>query len=72
MLGRQTAAGIREVLSPKLAGTLALEAATHGTPLATCFLFSSIASLLGNPGQANYAAANGVLDAFAGNQQTKV
>lgn len=72
MLGRQSAAGLREVLSPKLAGTLAINEASHGIPLAACSLFSSIASLLGNPGQANYSAANGILDAFADKQQAQV
>ena len=72
LLGRQSAAGLREVLSPKLAGTLAMNDASHGIPLAACSLFSSIASLFGNPGQANYSAANGILDAFADKQQAQV
>ncbi|GAB2187696.1 SDR family NAD(P)-dependent oxidoreductase [Roseibium sp. LAB1] len=53
------------VLKPKVDGALALRDACAGLDLDAFVLFSSLAGPFGNPGQANYAAANGFLDALA-------
>ncbi|WP_455883944.1 KR domain-containing protein, partial [Serratia proteamaculans] len=55
----------RRVLCPKVAGTLNLDRATRDMPLDFFVLFSSSTSVLGNLGQADYAAANGFMDSFA-------
>ena len=66
------------VLEPKVQGTLVLnevfQQARQGEqpsmPLDFFVLFSSVSSLLAPPGQADYAAANAFLDAFAVSQSS--
>jgi phthiocerol/phenolphthiocerol synthesis type-I polyketide synthase C len=59
------AASFEEVMAPKLAGAAALDRLTRGDPVSLFLLFSSATTVLANPGQANYVAANAALEAIA-------
>ncbi|HKP94389.1 MAG TPA: SDR family NAD(P)-dependent oxidoreductase [Fibrobacteria bacterium] len=62
---RQSREDFLRVLAPKVAGACNLDRASQDLDLDFFILFSSIASVFGNVGQAAYAAANGFLDRFA-------
>ncbi|MCX2924136.1 SDR family NAD(P)-dependent oxidoreductase [Streptomyces sp. NEAU-W12] len=64
-LGRKTPQECREVLAPKVAGVVNLDEATKDLPLDFFVTFAAAAGVFGNTGQADYAAANAFLDAYA-------
>jgi polyketide synthase PksN len=61
-----------EVLAPKIKGLINLDQATRALNLDFLICFSSIASELGNVGQADYALANAFLDAYVRYRNTLV
>ena len=71
VLLQQTPDRFRRVLAPKVLGAWNLHTLTRDRPLDVFALFSSAASLLGSPGQANYSAANAFLDALASYRRSR-
>jgi acyl transferase domain-containing protein/acyl-CoA synthetase (AMP-forming)/AMP-acid ligase II/acyl carrier protein len=65
VLHQQSTDRLSAVLAPKVLGGWYLHLLTRAQPLHHFILFSSAASLFGNPGQSAYAAANAFLDGLA-------
>ncbi|WP_108819657.1 type I polyketide synthase [Pseudovibrio sp. Alg231-02] len=55
----------RKVLEPKIQGASLLDELTRQDELDQFILFSSATTLIGNPGQSHYVAANGYLEGLA-------
>jgi pimeloyl-ACP methyl ester carboxylesterase/NAD(P)-dependent dehydrogenase (short-subunit alcohol dehydrogenase family)/aryl carrier-like protein len=65
ILQGQTWARFASVIAPKVTGAWNLHQVTKDLDLDFFVLFSSVASLIGSPGQSNYTVANTGLDAIA-------
>lgn len=59
------------MLAPKVRGAELLDKLTSDDPLDHFVLYSSATTLVGNPGQANYVAANGYLEGLARKRRAK-
>ena len=56
---------LRSVIAPKMLGAWHLHEQTLDISIEHFILYSSISTLIGNPGQANYVAANAALESLA-------
>ncbi len=68
----KTAEEVKAVLSAKVTGALNLDRATQTMALDFVVYFSSVSGVAGNAGQADYAAANAFLDAYARHRNSLV
>jgi acyl carrier protein len=64
-----TEAQLRKVMAPKIQGALNLHEWSLDKRLGFFVLYSSVTTLFGNPGQANYVAANMWLEALAAHRR---
>ena len=65
VLTQQNWSRFEKVMAPKVIGAWNLHTSTINIPLDFMIYFSSVASLFGSPGQANYAAGNAFQDTLA-------
>lgn len=69
VLAQLTVERFNTVFGPKVAGAWWLHEHTRSMPLDFFVLFSSMVTVVGAPGQGNYASANAVLDALAAHRR---
>lgn len=65
LITEQTSETMHNVFASKILGAWNIQKITQNIPLDFCIFFSSIAGILGSPGQINYATANAFLDGLA-------
>ncbi len=70
VLQNQNWSSFEQVMAPKVQGAWHLHQLSQNQSLDFFVLFSSVASLLGSPGQGNHSAANGFLDGLAHYRRT--
>lgn len=71
-LMNKSEADISSVLTPKIVGVEVLDKVTKNESLSSFICFSSIAGVTGNAGQSDYSMANGYLDGFAQDRNSRV
>jgi len=71
VIGSLTPDSLETVLRPKVDGAWHLHELTAGLDLSAFVLYSSAAGVVGNPGAANYGAANSFLDGLAAQRRAQ-
>ncbi|MEB4211545.1 type I polyketide synthase [Mycobacterium sp. 94-17] len=71
LLPQQSPDRFRTTLAPKAFGAYHLHRLTKDDDLDFFILYSSLSSMLGSPGQANYATANALLDGLAAERRAQ-
>jgi polyketide synthase PksN len=62
---------LKEVLAPKIKGTVNIDRALAGEDLDFFIMFSSVSAVLGNVGQCDYSYANAFMDSYAVKREKK-
>ena len=71
LLPQQSLESFRTTLAPKAFGACYLDRLTKNDDLEFFIVYSSVSSVFGSPGQANYAAANALLDGLVAQRKAQ-